>query len=447
MHVHDAEKRADDGRPVQQDPEQQQPQHLQAVNSNADAPALSVFNDADFNPPDGGWVAWSQVLAAVLINALSWGYASTFGVYQLHYEESLGLPSSQISWIGSVQTFLTFAVCTLSGRLADAGYTRQAVAGGSLLAVLGTFMTSLCTTYWQIFLAQAICTGLGLGIIFMPAVATVSSYFKRNRAFALAVSATGTGVGSLIFPSTLQYLIPQVGFPWAVRCAGFVALVVVGTANLLLKPYLPPRKLGPLVEWEAFRELPYLFVALGSFLNFYGLYFGFFYINVYARNVIGFSSVEAVGLLLIINGMGIPARPIVGYLADNVLGPVNIYAISMASLGIMVYAWTGVKTRTGMYVFSVFFGLANGASQGTYVGANASLTKDPSKMGTRFGMIATLCGFATLAGPPTAGAIIDRSGGDFFYAQIWGGSVILTGALFILASRIAARGWIWKTKI
>ena len=31
-------------------------------------------------------------------------------------------------------------------------------------------MASLTTTYWQIFLAQGICEGIGMGIMYMPAV-------------------------------------------------------------------------------------------------------------------------------------------------------------------------------------------------------------------------------------------------------------------------------------
>ena len=31
-------------------------------------------------------------------------------------------------------------------------------------------MTSLAKTYWQIFLAQGICEGIGMGIMYMPAV-------------------------------------------------------------------------------------------------------------------------------------------------------------------------------------------------------------------------------------------------------------------------------------
>lgn len=248
--------------------------------SNTDAPVPPPESGYEnFDPPDGGLVAWSQVVAVLLINSICWGYPSAFGVYQLYYVDALNLPAAQISWIGSVQLLLTFGICTIFGRLADAGYTRPCVAVGCFLAVFGTFMVSLATEYWQIFLAQGVCVGLGLGMAFMPAIATVASYFKKNRAFALSIAATGTSVGSLVFPSTVQYLIPQVGFPWAVRCAGFVALTMCVIANLLLKPYLPPRKTGPLAEWGAFRELSYVFFSLGAFLNHYLLFFGFFYVR------------------------------------------------------------------------------------------------------------------------------------------------------------------------
>ncbi|KAK6219651.1 major facilitator superfamily transporter [Colletotrichum tabaci] len=385
--------------------------------------------------PEGGWTAWSQVLAGNMLNALAWGYPATFGVYQLYYTDKLHLPAAQVSWIGSVQIFLTFALCTISGRLTDAGYARHAVLVGCVFVVFGSFMTSVCTRYWQIMLAQGVCTGMGLGVLFMPSVAIIGSYFKEKRSLALAISTTGTGVGSLIFPSTLQYLVPQVGFPWAVRCSAFVALAVATIANVLLRPRLPPRKSGPLVEWTAFREGPYILFTLGVFFYFMALYFGFFYINTYSRRIVGFSTTDSVSLLLITNGMGIPIRPVVGWLADRHVGPINMFMLMVFLLGGMEFVWIGVETRTGMYVFSVFFGLSNGAAQGVF------------KMGTRFGMIATISGFASLAGPPTAGAIIDKAGGQYLGAQIWGGAMMIASSLMIAAARTAKAGKAWRVKL
>jgi Major Facilitator Superfamily. len=234
----------------------------------------------DSEPPNGGLLAWSQVLGGILLNMLAWGYPTSFGVYQLYYRDTLKLPESQISWIGSLQVFLACAMCTFSGRLADAGYIKSTIIAGSFLIVFGTFMTSLAKEYWQFFLAQGICIGLGLGIIFMPPVSVINSYFTTKRSFVLSVAATGTGFGAVVFSATVQYLIPKVGFPWAVRCAAFVALSIATLAVLILRPRLQPRKSGPLFEWEAFKEAPYAFYTLGAFLFFLALYFGFFYVSV-----------------------------------------------------------------------------------------------------------------------------------------------------------------------
>ena len=421
--------------------------------------------EEEFQPPDGGFAAWSQVFAGVLLNMMAWGYPATFGVYQLHYRDTLKLPESQISWIGSVQVFLAFGMCAFSGRLADAGYVKETIAAGSLLVVFGTFMTSLCTEYWQIFLAQGLCTGLGLGIVFMPPLSVINSYFVTKRSLALAASATGTGLGSVVFPATIQYLIPRIGFPWAVRCAAFVALFISVVAVLIIRPKLKPRKSGPIIEWEAFREGPYLLYLLGAFLFFWALYFGFFYvstassapeivraltipqINAYARNIIHFSTTDSVQLLLITNGMSIPSRPVTGYLADRYFGPINLFVFHTFVLGGLIFAWIGVTTRTGMYVFSVFFGLANGAAQGLFAGSLASLTKDPRKMGTRFGMVCTIVAFASLAGPPTAGAIIDKSGGRYLWAQVWAGLVIVLASVVFAGTRCVVTGFKLRVKI
>lgn len=391
-------------------------------------------------PPDGGWIAWSQVLATCLISMISWGLPTAFGVYQLYYRDALHLSQSAVSWIGSVQFLLTYGICTFSGRLADAGYVKSTMAVGSFLVVMGTFMTSLGTQYWHFFLAQGICCGLGEGIMFMPPLAVCSSYFTKNRTMALTCAATGTSIGSVIFPAIIQYSIPRVGFGWAVRISGFFALFCTTTAILLIRPRLRPRRSGPLVEWSAFKETAYLLYSIGAFLLYWALFFGAFYINSFARNIIGFSTVDSVQLLLLSNGMSIPARPIIGYIANWHVGVMNTYITATVFFGTVTLCWIAVHDRVGMYVLSVFFGLGNGVCQGLFLGSLASLTKDSRKMGTRIGMVHTLVAFATLAGPPTAGAIIDSSGGRYLYAQIWAGLTIMVSAVLFIGARYVTSG-------
>ncbi|XWW96296.1 hypothetical protein V2A60_004269 [Cordyceps javanica] len=403
--------------------------------------------DGVFVPPDGGWTAWLQVLAMLLISMVSWGSPSAFGVYQLYYKDTLKISQSQVSWIGSIQFLLTYGMCTVSGRLADAGYIHSTVAVGAFLVVLGTLMTSLGSQYWHFLLSQGLCVGLGLGIMFMPPLAVTTSYFDERRTMAVTCAATGTGIGGVVFPAIIQYLIPKIGFPWAVRVSAFVALVATGIALLLLRPRLKPRRSGPLVEWSAFTEKPYLFFAIGAFVLYWALFFASFYINSFARNILGFSTEDSIQLLLISNGMSVPARPLIGLVANKHFGAMNTYIVVTVIFASLMLTWIAVHDRVGMYIFTVFFGLANGLCQGMFLGALASLTQDATKMGTRSGTVHTIVAFATLAGPPTAGAIIDSSGGKYTNAQIWGGLMIFVAAAFFTASRLSKTGTVLRVKI
>ena len=162
-------------------------------------------------PPDRGTQAWLQVLAGHFVNCLTWGYVTSYGVFQTYYVENLDYSASDISWIGSTQIFLLFGIGTFSGRATDAGLARQTILLGSVLLVGGTFLTSLCTQYWQIFLAQGLCTGAGMGIVYMPALTLIGTYFSKRRVFAVGLAAAGASTGSLIFPAMVQHLIPVVG--------------------------------------------------------------------------------------------------------------------------------------------------------------------------------------------------------------------------------------------
>jgi hypothetical protein len=59
-------------------------------------------------PPDGGVAAWTQCFCTHLTIASTFGYITSFGVFQTYYQTALNVEQSTISWIGSVQLFLLF---------------------------------------------------------------------------------------------------------------------------------------------------------------------------------------------------------------------------------------------------------------------------------------------------------------------------------------------------
>ena len=255
--------------------------HSRAIRSPSIHSASMAFPLQNIDPPpDGGLTAWIQVLMGHLVLINGWGYLTSFGIFQSYYLTTLRIGPSAISWIGSVQIFLVYFVGTFSGRALDAGYYRIVLATGCLLQVLAVFMTSISSEYWQLFLAQGICKGLGDGFVFCPTVALVATYFTKKRALAMACTASGGATGGIIFPLIARQLLPRIGFGWTVRVMAFVILFNSVIVLSIARVRLIPRKLGPLVEWNAFKELHYTIFCLGMFLSLWAVYFAYFFVRV-----------------------------------------------------------------------------------------------------------------------------------------------------------------------
>ena len=230
-------------------------------------------------PPDGGRRAWTMALMGHLMVFNTWGYINSFGIFQAYYVTNLGRTPSEVSWVGSVQTCLVFLVGTFSGRGLDAGYYRPILIAGVTLEIFGIFMTSLSTSYWQLFLAQGVCQGLGDGLMFCPTVALISTYFSTRRTIAISCVASGAATGGIIFPLIAQQLLPKLGFAWTVRVMGFVVLANSVIIIAFIRTRVPPRTSGPLIEWVAFKELPYVLFTAAMFLILWGTYFAYYYVG------------------------------------------------------------------------------------------------------------------------------------------------------------------------
>ncbi|OAA53360.1 Major facilitator superfamily domain, general substrate transporter [Cordyceps fumosorosea ARSEF 2679] len=406
--------------------------------------AVTVAAD---EPPDGGRLAWTHALLMHIVFFNTWGVVNGYGVFQDYYTAALARPPSDIAWIGSVGTFLLFGVGVASGRATDAGYFSHVFRAGVFLELLGVFMTSLGTRYWHLFLSQAVCMGVGNGLVFCPALAILSQYFKRRRAFAVGLAAAGAAVGGLVYPILINRLIfhDKVGFGWTMRCMGLVMLVTYIPCLVLFKPRLPPRKTADWIDTTAFKDVPFILFTISMFFAFWGLYFAFFFLGTFARDRIGVA--QPIYLLILLNGVGVIGRISPTIVADKWCGPLNlVIAIGLVS-SLLVYCWAAVDSSAGLYVFAVIYGLAAAALQALYPAVATTMTPHPSKTGTRVGMILFFVSFANLTGPAISGAIIERSNGSYLGAQMFAATSILLAAAFAVATKVAKAGWKLRTKV
>jgi MFS family permease len=410
--------------------------------------AFSRTSNKDYAPPpDHGLNAWSQVLWSHFTVCNTWGYVTTFGVFQTYYSDMLNESPSTISWVGSVQVFLLFSVATFSGRASDAGFFRPIFGLGACLTLVGIFTASAATQYWQLFLSQGVCLGLGSGLMFCPMLSLIPTYFSRHRSLAVGIAAAGSSTGGLVFPAVIERLLPRIGFPWTMRVLGLLTLSMLLPSFLFFKPRLPPRKGGPIVEWPAFRDIPFLLLSVGMFFNFWGLYIAFFYIGSYSRDIVGVDRTTSITLLLIMNGMGIPARILPNLLADRYTGPVNLLIPVIMASSITLFCWIRVTEISELYAFSIFYGMTSASLQSLFPASLTSLTTDLNRMGVRTGMVLTILSFASLTGSPIAGVLVQRANGSYLYAQCFAAASMAVGSALVVLARLSGTGVVLRVRM
>ncbi|TGJ84584.1 hypothetical protein E0Z10_g4196 [Xylaria hypoxylon] len=396
-------------------------------------------------PPDGGLKAWTQVGAAFFVLFATWGYANSFGAYQTYYSQTLPETPSTISWIGGIQIFLSLTVGILSGRLLDAGFFVPVFFVGIIVQVLGIFLMSISTQYWQLILTQGVVSGLGAGIYFTPAVSVVNTYFDKRRGLAVGLATTGNSAGGIVYPLIVRELIPKLGFAWTTRVIGFLNLGLLAISFALMRPRLPPRKSGPIIELSAFKDPKYTGFLASSFFLFWGNYYTFYYIASYGTQVLNLPYSSASTLVIIINGVGLPFRILVPMVTDRI-GNLNVIAPLTLIWAIVSFTWLAVHSVSGYYAFTIVYGIVSASYQCLFPSTVARITPRLDTLGTRLGMAFSINAVASLTGPPIGGAIQTASGGGFRAPQIWAATVTLLASLLFIALRIHMGGLSLKVK-
>jgi MFS family permease len=214
------------------DLEKQSPDETALRNSEPTAETPPEAEDHSKNPwhpsqfPDGGLEAWLVVAGAACGMFCSFGWLNAIGVFQSYYQthqlkeytasESKSeyyfamiiadfhscmdtivggkhSPNTKLLSSASILTtskiFMMFIMGPLVGYVYDNRGPRELLVVGSFLHVFGLMMTSISNTYYQIILAQGICSPLGLNCIFNASIGTVSTWFfkKRGAAFGIMV--------------------------------------------------------------------------------------------------------------------------------------------------------------------------------------------------------------------------------------------------------------------
>ncbi|KAI9702965.1 MAG: hypothetical protein M1836_008179 [Candelina mexicana] len=380
--------------------------------------------------PDGGFTAWLQCASSFALLLTSFGVINSFGAFQTFYQRIL-LPNetpSQIAWIGSLQAFLMISLGILAGPLYDHGYLRCLVAVGSVLVIFGMLMTGLCSSYWQLLLAQGLTVGLGSGLLFLPSIAVLPQYFERRRALATGIGSSGSAIGGICFPILFNQLQPLIGFRYATWLIALIMLVVLAIPLTTLRMRWQPTQVRGLFDSKAWKEAPYSLWACYLFVSLMGLYLPSFYIQLYGVRFM--ETNDAFYLLPVLNGGSFFGRLHIPLFIADKTGPLNLEIPLTATASILGFAWLAVERPVGLFMFSAVYGFFAGAITTLTAVIDAALCPSLDVVGVRMGMLLFPWALGLLVGEPIAGAILASS-------AEWRGLQLLTGAVLSTATALA----------
>ncbi|KAJ5908482.1 hypothetical protein N7495_001164 [Penicillium taxi] len=361
--------------------------------------------------PDGGLEAWSQVIGSFFLMFNCWGIVNCYGGFQAYYKTVLFPDASPaaISWIGSLQAFLLIFISVLTGPAYDAGYFRALIVTGTVLMVVGTLMVSFCTQYWQLLLAQAICTGLGAGCLFVPGVAILSTYFKKHASLATGIATSGGSVGGIVYSVLFKRFELSLGFANSVRLLALIMLLTQSISLVTMRVRIIPATRRAYLQLSAFKEAPYALYSGGVLFAFMGMYIPFFFVQNYAIEHSILRSDTASYALITLNLASLLGRIIPNILADQT-GPFNMLIVCSFTTSLLAFLWIWVDTVEGLFVFCSLYGFFSGAFVSLSPTTLVSLSPNLGVVGVRMGMSFVFAATGLLTGTPSAGAILKAAG-------------------------------------
>lgn len=377
--------------------------------------------------PRYGWVV---VWAAFACMALIFGVAYSFAAFFESFGAEFAAKRADVALVFGLCGLIYFVLGAVGGMLSDRFGPRLVCGAGMACIAAGLLATSLAHSIATVYVAYAAGVGVGIALVYTPAIGCVQPWFTRRRGLAAGIASAGIGAGTIVLPLLAAQAIALFEWRGALRALGAGVLVAGLAATSLLRraPIAAAggTRAGATLR-QALRSPPFWWLYLAAVAAGPVMFIPFAHVSAAARDL-GIEASRAVGLVGLIGIGSLVGRFVIGALADR-LGRSLTLVLTMASMGASYLVWQVAGGYAGLAGFALWFGL----SYGGVVSLLPALCMDIFGARAVSSIIGTLYSGAAvgnLLGPVIAGAVFDASGS--YAGVIWG--CVLLGAVATAAS-------------
>ncbi|XP_031627807.1 monocarboxylate transporter 14-like [Contarinia nasturtii] len=404
------------------------------------------------SPIDGGW-GYVIVVASFVINFISDGIVCSFGLIYIQLLEEFNEGKAYTSMILSIMSGMALCAGPISSIFVNKYGIRAVTIAGSILAALSLFASSYAENVFTLIITIGFSFGFSLGLVYLPAIVSVTTYFEKYRSIATGIAVAGSGLGTFVFAPLVEFLVQE--YSWrktlmvlsgiVLNCAlfgglfrplppstntnskseqyspkkdqitelesqqnsnhehGHVKLKEMCCTHLTVKIY---KSCISLLSLELLKDPVFILFAVSDFTNALGYYIPFFCIVDHATEL-NISKDQASYLLSIIGIANTLSRLIMGYISDKSwVDRLWLYNISLVICGLATVASVLCTNFYELSIYAAVFGFSIGA----YVALRSVILVDLiglEKLNNAFGLLMLIEGIATFIGPPLVGCLYD----------------------------------------
>lgn len=385
---------------------------------------------AEREPPYGWVVVWAVFAALAVIFGVSYSFAAFFESFASEFQAS----RAQVSLVFGLSGLVYFVLGAFGGMLSDRFGPRRVTSAGMLCIAAALLAGSAAASMTQLVAAYGLGLGVGIALVYTPAIGCVQPWFTRRRGLAAGLASAGIGAGTLAVPLLAAAAIAQWQWRGAmVALAAGVAVLGLAATLLLKRAPAATRRADGTVPGtplgQALRSRSFLWLYAMCVLAAPAMFIPFAHLSAAARDL-GVADAQAVGLVGLIGIGSLTGRFAIGALADRVGRPMTLVLVQ-ASLGLSMGLWLAAGGYPALAVFALWMGL----SYGGIVSLMPALCMDlfgARAVSSIIGALYTGAALGNLGGPWLAGRVFDASGS---YAGVVVGCMVLSAASTVAAWR------------
>ncbi|KAH7304262.1 major facilitator superfamily domain-containing protein [Stachybotrys elegans] len=317
-------------------------------------------------PVDGGRDAWLLLAACWGVEAMTFGFGFSFGVFQEYYSNNAPFAgSSGIAAIGTTTTGVLYlgtpfvnALCRLYPRQA-----RWYTLAGLFMSSLALALSSFCTTIPQLVVSQGILFGIGGCFAYCPCTLYIDEWFVKRKGLAYGIVWGAAGLGGAIFPPMLNALLRNVGFQTTTRiCAG----ILFGSSAPLaffIKPRLPYSAVtqNRRLNMRFVTSKLFILYQTANVVQALGYFLPSIYLPSYARTSFEASTFLSALTVMLVNLAASVGLMVMGSLSDRLTVTTCTLISAMGVATSVLLIWGLSASLPALYVFCICYGLFAGS--------------------------------------------------------------------------------------